>query len=242
MKIDQFILSAHHKSGNVTLHVMHRLSQLIRLALTLSCPSLPSDLKLFTMGTKGSGIGQSFLATARQYCEVCTPHGFSYWVSSKRTGEKLFWVSVVLVCFTGSSYFIKTAIQDWNDNPIQTTVNALGIPITKLDHPAITICKPNGIYDIGEYVRAVFNNFKFSCKSEKDSESCQAANLLRSHYRPYSDLNQTGGLPATIWKLLKDHVHGMFSVEQKNGVRGCYRAGSYWHTVFLHSTVYEHLR
>ena len=29
----------------------------------------------------------------------------------------------------------------------------------------------------------------------------------------------------------------IYSVEQKNGVRGCYRAGSCWHTVFLHSTV-----
>ena len=29
----------------------------------------------------------------------------------------------------------------------------------------------------------------------------------------------------------------MYSVEQKNGVRGCYGAGSCWHTVFLHSTV-----
>ena len=203
MKIDQFILSAHHKSGNVTLHVMHRLSQLIRLALTLSCPSLPSDLKLFTMGTKGSGVGQSFLATARQYCEVCTPHGFSYWVSSKRTGEKLFWIGVVLLCFTGSSYFIKTALEDWNNNPTQTTINALGIPITSLDHPAITICKPNGIYDIGEYLRAVFNNFQFTCKSEKDSESCQAVNLLRSQYSAYSDQNQTkpGNLVSTSYSI-----------------------------------------
>ena len=143
------------------------------------------------MRTKGSGVGQSFLATARQYCEVCTPHGFSYLVSSKRTGEKLFWICVVLVCFTGSSFFIKTAIEDWYDNPTQTTINALGIPITSLDHPAITICKPNGIYDVGEYLRAVFNNFQFSCKSDKESESCQAVNLLRSHYTAYSDRNQT---------------------------------------------------
>ena len=29
----------------------------------------------------------------------------------------------------------------------------------------------------------------------------------------------------------------MYYVEQKNGVRGCYRPGSCWQTVFLHSLV-----
>ena len=33
-----------------------------------------------------------------------------------------------------------------------------------------------------------------------------------------------------------------YYVEQKNGVRGCYRAGSCWHTVFLHSTVHVGLQ
>ena len=101
--------------------------------------------------------------TAREYCEVCTPHGFSYWVSSKRAVDKVFWVGVVLACFIVSGYFVKTATEDWRENPTQTTINALGIPIKSLDHPAITICKPNGIYDVGEYLRAEFNNFQFSC-------------------------------------------------------------------------------
>ena len=38
----------------------------------------------------------------------------------------------------------------------------------------------------------------------------------------------------------KYHVHQpvqVYFVEQKHGVRGCYRASSCWHTVFLHSTV-----
>ena len=172
------------------------------------------DHRQKTMRTKGSGVGQSFLSTARQYCEVCTPHGFSYWVSSKRTGEKLFWICVVIVCIIGESYFIKTAIEDWNNNPTQTTINALGIPITSLDHPAITICKPNGIYDVGEYLRAVFNNFQFTCKSEKDSESCKAVNLLRSHYTAYSDGDQTkaGNQVSPSNNLLHIHINYNISI------------------------------
>ena len=37
-----------------------------------------------------------------------------------------------------------------------------------------------------------------------------------------------------FWCTSADYI---YSVEQENGVRGCYRAGSCWHTVFLHSIV-----
>ena len=138
--------------------------------------------------SKKFNVVSSLRSTAKEYCEVCSPHGFSYWVTSKRKLEKLFWVGVVIVCFAISGYFVKTATEDWRDNPTQTTINALGIPITSLDHPAITICKPNGIYDIGEYLRAHFNNFQFSCKSSRESESCESANLLRNHFLSYSKM------------------------------------------------------
>ena len=144
-----------------------------------------------TKERKRDNVARALTSTIREYCEVCTPHGFSYLVSSSKRAEKYFWLGVVLVCFVSSSYFIKTAVEDWNDNPIQTTINALGIPITQLDHPAITICKPYGIYDIGEYLRAVFNNFQFSCKSDKNYGGCQPENLLRSHYTEYSDREST---------------------------------------------------
>ena len=135
-------------------------------------------------------LTKTLKSTAKEYCENCSAHGFSYWVSSKRTVDRLFWVTVVVFCFAGSSYFVKTAIDDWNDNPTQTTVNALGIPITTLNHPAITICKPNGIYDVGEYLRAVFDNFQFTCKSDTASDSCQSAELLRAHYSTYSNMTE----------------------------------------------------
>ena len=70
------------------------------------------------MKAKGGQI-EAGKSTAKEYCENCTPHGFSYWVSSARTVDRLFWVTVVLLCFAGSSYFVKTAIDDWRDNPTQ---------------------------------------------------------------------------------------------------------------------------
>ena len=131
---------------------------------------------------------ERIIATGKEYCEVCSPHGFSYWVNAKRTGDKIFWLIVVLICFAGSCGFVKIAVEDWIENPTITTINTLYHPITKLNHPAITICKPNGIYDAGEYIRAVFNNFQYSCESDLKSESCQATMELRRHYAGYSEL------------------------------------------------------
>jgi hypothetical protein len=65
------------------------------------------------------------------------------------------------------------SFQDFIATPTQTTINTLGVPVAELNHPAITVCKENGIYDVGDYLRAVFDNFKFTCTNNKSSKSCQ---------------------------------------------------------------------
>ena len=55
------------------------------------------------------------------------------------------------------------------------------MPATDLPYPAITICNKNG-YDVGEYLRAVFDNFEYSCKDG----DCEKSSLLRSHFPEYS--------------------------------------------------------
>ena len=50
--------------------------------------------------------------------------------------------------------------------------------------PAITVCKGSK-YDVGEYVRAVYDNFEYACKWDKDAESndCTKSELLREHFK-----------------------------------------------------------
>jgi hypothetical protein len=55
--------------------------------------------------------------------------------------------------------------QDFFASPSQTSINTLGVPVAKLNHPAITVCKENGIFDAGEYLRSVFDNFKYACNN-----------------------------------------------------------------------------
>ena len=53
--------------------------------------------------------------------------------------------------------------------------------LREVPYPAITICNPNG-HDVGEYIRAVFDNFEYSCESDK----CEKSRLLRTDFPGFS--------------------------------------------------------
>ena len=63
-------------------------------------------------------------------------------------------------------------------------IETFTLSVTELPYPAITICKKNGLYDPGEYLRAVFNQFKYAYRKD-DEGSCDETALLRSHYRNF---------------------------------------------------------
>ena len=58
------------------------------------------------------------------------------------------------------------------------------LPVTELPYPAITVCKKNGLYDPGEYLRAVFNQFQYAYRKD-DEGSCNKTASLRNHYRNF---------------------------------------------------------
>ncbi len=48
------------------------------------------------------------------------------------------------------------------------TIETFSLPATSLPYPAISVCKPEP-YDVGEYIRAVFDNFQMTCDAGKIS-------------------------------------------------------------------------
>ena len=63
-------------------------------------------------------------------------------------------------------------------------IESFTLSVTELPYPAITICKKKGLYDPGEYLRAVFNQFQYAYR-KYDKGSCNDTALLRSHYRNF---------------------------------------------------------
>ena len=62
-------------------------------------------------------------------------------------------------------------------------IETFSTPATELPFPAVTVCRKRK-YDVGEYLRAVYNNFEFACEKARHSASCQRTELLRSHFEP----------------------------------------------------------
>ena len=67
---------------------------------------------------------------------------------------------------------------------LEVVIDSFTLPVTDLPYPAITICKRKGLYDPGEYLRAVFNQFKYAYQKDAGG-SCDETALLRKHYRHF---------------------------------------------------------
>ena len=61
------------------------------------------------------------------------------------------------------------------------TIETFSYPATKLEYPAITVCKM-GSYNVDEYVRTVFDNFQVVCT---DNQTCADSAPLRDDYPSY---------------------------------------------------------
>lgn len=120
------------------------------------------------------------------YCANTTGHGFQYWVSARSRFERVLWVAVVVAGFSLSLIAVSSALTHWSNNPRKVRINTFTKPARDIPYPAITICNPNG-FDVGEYIRAVFDNFEYSCV--RNNDECQKSELLRAHFPGLSSMS-----------------------------------------------------
>ena len=67
------------------------------------------------------------------------------------------------------------------------------MPATDLTYPALTVCNPHP-YDVGEYMRAIYDNFQYDCFLD-NPRSCEPAKLLREHFPKFFTYD-----PAKDWE------------------------------------------
>ena len=119
------------------------------------------------------------------FCKSTSAHGFQYWVSAGSFFERMFWVGIVATGFTFASIMIYSTVCHWMNNPRTVAIQTFSKPSHEVEFPAITICNEDG-FDVGEYIRAVFDNFQYSCFK---GHNCSETELLRSHFPGHFDWN-----------------------------------------------------
>ena len=100
----------------------------------------------------------------QDYSEYSTIQGVIYIFQKQQTAcGKIFWSLVVFLMLALGTYWSFKAFNNWQDNPVITTVKTSAYPVNGIEFPAITICSQGANEDI---LSAGFFNlfFKFAKK------------------------------------------------------------------------------
>ena len=79
------------------------------------------------------------------YFSETTVHGFRYVAEGGNICEKTSWVVLIVIGFILSRCIILRSFTDWEETPLQTTIEQVSMPIEELDQPAITVCNPSAL-------------------------------------------------------------------------------------------------
>ena len=96
---------------------------------------------------------KAILKTSREYASVTTAHGIPYLVEDGRLViERMLWGIVVISAVAFTTLQMTTLYQQWQDDPVITTLDTVALPIEKIEFPAVTICPQGSVNKITESV------------------------------------------------------------------------------------------
>ena len=89
--------------------------------------------------------GKKILSKFKAYFSETTVHGFRYIVEGHDVVERTFWAIVIVSGFVLSGILIQQSFENWENTPVQTTIDTVSLPIEQLDFPSITVCNPDSL-------------------------------------------------------------------------------------------------
>ena len=85
----------------------------------------------------------STMEEVRKFLESSSIHGLARISTDKKYG-RLFWIFVVFFGFCGTVVLINQSFQNWENNPVTTTIETL--PIKDITFPKVTVCPPKDTF------------------------------------------------------------------------------------------------
>ena len=79
------------------------------------------------------------------YFTGTTVHGFRYVVQGKNLLERVVWIFFILCGFLFCARSVLEMYQHWEERPVETTIDEVGLPIQELPFPAITVCDTDSL-------------------------------------------------------------------------------------------------
>ena len=79
------------------------------------------------------------------YFTETTVHGFRYVVEGRNRFEQILWIIFIIGGFGYSTYRIYNSYEYWESHPVETTIDQVGVPVTELPFPTITVCDTNAL-------------------------------------------------------------------------------------------------
>ena len=75
-----------------------------------------------------------------EYFTGTTVHGFRYVIERRTLLERVVWVFFILCGFIFCSKSVFEMYRQWEERPVETTIDEVGLSIQELPFPAITVC------------------------------------------------------------------------------------------------------
>ena len=90
-----------------------------------------------------------FTKTLVEYGDTTSIHGISYILADGRLFlERVLWVVLVTLCASVSVGLTKKIYDNWEQDPISTTVGTTEYDIENIEYPSITICAQGSVTEI----------------------------------------------------------------------------------------------
>lgn len=118
-----------------------------------------------------------------EFLSETTIHGFKYLGTRSGIVAKLFWAISIGLCLASAAIMIHNAWEDWEDNPVITSIESIDFPLKEVQFPTLTFCheqyfKP----DNWAILEVIFNFFEFTCGSQ--DADCFKSTKIRQDFKP----------------------------------------------------------
>ena len=93
--------------------------------------------------------GKILSHTFREFASTTTAHGLAYIAEEEQpVGGRIIWSIVVILAVAFTTSQMSNLYNEWQDDPVITTLDTVALPIEEIDFPAITICPQGSVKKI----------------------------------------------------------------------------------------------